>query len=1023
MKLPFRFGAARACALLLGLFLAGPAAASAQGILFVRVTGPSGAIADATVDVMQGGERLRRGGTDAKGQASFAALPAGVYEVRVDALGYKSHTRENVAVSTASSTVVDVALESSPIEMEGLTVQSQRIQIQRENTEFSTQVEERAIQLLPVTYQARDLVALTPGARPGHVWGGANFQANNYRIDGLSANHPGMGGDLIEPNINWIEKVEVRGLGAGAQYGGFQGGLIDIQTKRGSNDFRGMVRTTVENQALNTTNLVSSEIGTEVVDRQDLEGEIQGPLIRDKLFYYGSAKYIRENSHALNHLRQLEGQYSPALEKQTQEKLFGKLSWTPRPGSDLELSAAYLGTTADNYGITGYEAPGSAQRFTAPTWLVNAAYTQTLGEHGVLEARFNRFARNEEYLPYGGRDVPGQELFAIFPPYTAYANAPFTLQSNPTSTSGSVEASFQLHTGTLEHQIRVGAEYNRGGFINKRVRNGGMTWLPVNLSTYDPSDPSTWSHNSVSWIASRWGGEVHLDADVANAAAFVQSSLSLGPRVNLSPGVRWNQWTGWLTPVDGARFQAVQDQAVDPRIGISVDLLGDGSLVAKGHWGRYHQDLITQMFDRVAGADVFSNEEIWYYRGDPFTDPTTTFTQAERDALAAQGEFTRESVISLNETGPVDGYKQPYIEEWLVGLEKQFGRSVKLEMLYTRRKNKDMVALVDRNADTGYTRFRGVRVYDAGGQILPYQGGSVYLPEVYLPNYVLRDRLELCHADPDVCADLPPLPNLTYADVPNLVWDPDYRLTTAPGAKREFGQFQFTVEVARPTWGMSVSGVITDLKGNLDNVTGYTDPTTFDAGPYVRVNEGVNSYGTLENFADLEAKVSIWGNLFWDMLGGAFWTYRTGDHYSPQFRLSGLGLFKYKVGTGALNGAGTAFPGQELDYRLFWPLEGHMIYVGPRGLPEMHRRAIVDLHLERPFDVNGRQLSVILDVFNVLGDRAITGLQTMVNNGRDYNYAPDRATPWASTPNNMFFGAPLERTKPRTIRLGMQVGF
>ena len=59
------------------------------------------------------------------------------------------------------------------------------------------------------------------------------------------------------------------------------------------------------------------------------------------------------------------------------------------------------------------------------------------------------------------------------------------------------------------------------------------------------------------------------------------------------------------------------------------------SLVAKAHWGRYHQNLISQMFDRVAGADVFTNEEYWYYTAGDLADPRKTFTVEERDALAA----------------------------------------------------------------------------------------------------------------------------------------------------------------------------------------------------------------------------------------------------------------------------------------------------------------------------------------------------------------------------------------------------
>jgi len=302
-----------------------------------------------------------------------------------------------------------------------------------------------------------------------------------------------------------------------------------------------------------------------------------------------------------------------------------------------------------------------------------------------------------------------------------------------------------------------------------------------------------------------------------------------------------------------------------------------------------------------------------------------------------------------------------------------------------------------------------------------------------VPNNALRRELVLWALYPEVYGWL--IPDMVPADTLGLTWNPDYALTTAPGAERTFGQFQFTIEVARPTWGGSFSFVSTKLKGNLDNVSGYTDPMSYNAGPYVRVNEGVNSYGFLENYADAEGKVSIWGDLPWNLRGGAFWTYRTGDHYSPRFRLTALGIFTYRVHTGALTGGlGGWHPGQgpyipppatsngeELTYEVLSPLEGNYVYVGPRGYPELDTRANLDLHLERMFDLRGRQLSVSLDVFNVMGDKAITQVNTMVNNGMDYY--PDLAKPWAGVTSDQYFGAVLDRVPPRTLRIGLTAWF
>jgi hypothetical protein len=1003
------------------LFALGTSSLSAQtGILFVRVTNPTGPLPGARVEVLFEGQVIGWGDTDANGLARIGGFPAGTFSVRVQAIGHKEQVVDSVRVEPGASQGLEVVLEVAPIELEELTVRSQRVQIQRDNTEFTTLVDRAAIELLPVSLIATDLVALTPGARPGHIWGGASFQANSYRLDGVSANHPGLGGDLLQPSIYWIDRVEVRGLGAGAEYGGFQGGLVDVVTKSGTNEFQGNIRTMFEHDALNSTNLVNTEIGTEVMGRQDLEGEVRGPLVRDRLFYYLSGKYVNQNRKALNHLVQVDQTHAPMAEERGEEKLFGKLTWTPGPTHEVEISGAFTNTHAENYELTGFEAAGATHKYSMPIWFVNGSAREILGDWAVLEARVNHLSRNERYDPYQGQEVPGISNFALTPPYNAFQNAPYTLRSAPTSTSATVMGTFRARTGGMEHTLKVGGEMTLGTFLDRRIRNGGVTWLPVRWSGYDPAVPATWTQPATSStrIASHWGGEVHLDADVRNASAFAQASLSLGSRVVVTPGLRLNQWKGWLTPKDGERFQAVEDEGWDPRIGLHIDLDSGGTLVAKAHWGRYHQNMISQMFDRVVGGNVFTNEEFWSYDGPTFTDPTTTFTEEERNVLARFFQFKKEGEIILNEMGPVEDYQQPYVDQWLVGLEKQVGNWMKIEALFTRRSNHNMVALVDRNRASNYTAFERVRVFDSGESIVPFSGGSVYFPVLYVPNFRIRERLR-CLAT-GACIDALEVPGMTASDIPNLSWNPDYVLTTAPDGRRNFSQIQIIVEVDQPAYGGSLSYVRTDLKGNLDNVSGYTNPDGYGAGPYVRVNEYTNSFGTLENFADVEVKASVWGSLPWQFRGGAFWTIRSGDHYSPRFRLYGLGFFRYFVGTGALQPGGIPESrGQEVDHKLLWPTEGHYVYVGPRGRPTMERQSLLDIHLERLFDVGGKDLALSLDLFNIWSSEAETSLNTIVNNGPDYGFPKSYSLFAPSIEPNQFYQAVQERVRPRTVRLGV----
>ncbi len=819
--------------------------------------------------------------------------------------------------------------------------------------------------------------------------------------------------------MNWIERVDVRGLGAGAEFGGFQGGLIDVVTKSGSNLLQGSFRSTYQNDLLASTNLVDTEIGREIAQRVDVEAEVRGPIRRDELFYFLSAKRVQQNSQALNHLAALDTKRLPFQERSAESKLFGKLTWSPGPKHLLELSGAFTDTQADNYGMTGYEAAGATHRYTAPTTLLNASLTEALGDWGTFELRANHFSLDERYEPYQGQDVPGLRTFALTPPYTAFGNAPFTLRSAPTSTSANAQLSFHVPTGPLTHTIKIGGEVTRGSFLNRRIRNGGMTWLPANTSSFDAADPDTWHTVSSQWVASQWGGEVHLDADVANEAAYVQTALDLGSRVAITPGVRWSRWTGWLTPTSGARFQAVQATGWDPRIGVSIDLTGDGTLVAKGHWGRYHQSLISQMFDRVGGSDVFTNEEFWYYTRGDLADPTTTFTQAERDALVGSNVFRKTGEEILNETGPLQDYRQPYIDQWLVALEKQVGDWLKFEALYTRRANKDMVALVDLNRATNYTVFEDVRVFDGGGSPVPYEGGSVFLHEVWVPNYTLVERHPLQGARR--LPGRPPRARLHRCRHAGHDLEPGLRPHHGAGGEAHVRAAPAQHgDLRSRSGGCRSPSCDTDLKGNLDNVSGYTDPESYDAGPYVRVNEAVNAYGTLENFADREWKMSIWGILPWNVRGGAFFTHQSGDHYSPQFQLAGLGFFHFRVGTGALKLNGLPeHTGQELDYALMYPLQGHEVFVGPRGLPKLTSRSNLDVRVERMFDYGGRELSVSVDIFNLFRNRSITKLNTEVNNGPDYGFRNTQSLFSTGIAPNQYFRAPQERVAPRALRLGV----
>ncbi len=978
------------------------------------VAGEGGALAGASVQLLRGPLTVRQAATDSTGRFHWIDVPPAEYELVINSIGYRTRTLRSLVLRAGQTRRLTITLDLAPVALKSVEATATRVKVDARSTAQSAEIPEMAIALMPLAHDPSEVVGIVPGARPGQVWGGSNLQANNYQLDGLSTNHPGLGGNLVEPSLNWIERIEVKGLGAGAEEGNFQGGLINIVTKTGDNRRRGSFRNTIESDMLNGSNIVPEEIGSEVATRYDLGADLAGPLVRDHLFYFIAGDYIRLDSRFLNHTFGA-GKFIGEPQTRRETKLFAKLTWKPGSRDVIEGIAGRVDNTTNRFGMTGYETPEATARYSAPTTFSTLSWTRVWATWSLMEAKLNQFTRQERQEPYGGVDIPAVQFYSLRPPAMAFNNAPITLRHEPKSFAGSLTWSLRARAGGADQILKLGAEASRGSFLDQRIRNGGMTWRPTRRSSVDPKDPATWPFSAGNLIPVTWGGEVDLNADVENTATFAQASLGLGRRLVLTPGIRWGRWSGWLLPHGdaAARFLAMRDRGWDPRMGLIFDLTGNGTGMLKAHWGRYHQSMVAQFFDRIQGGAVFANEELWFYYGNAFTDPATRFTVEQR-ALAQQGVFIKQSELILNESGKLGSYRQPSVDQWVLALERGIGSSVKLRATYVNRANRNMVALVDENRASNYTAFKNVFVLDPSFQRIPFEGGNVFLKEVFVRNDRLKWLLT-CKAEVD-CLDIPPVPGMTIADTAHLSWDPQYVLTNAPDGRRSFEQIQFVVNVARPTWGADVSWVLSRLKGNLDNVTGYEDPQEYSAGPYVRVNESVNAYGYLPNYAASELKVSFYGNLWWQLRGGVYYTEATGDHYSPRFTLSGMGGYEYQRTI-------SSRPAGYLWHGLFNTSEGQNIFVGPRGAPTMPTRTRLDVHLERALPGPLANAYASLDMFNVFNSDAVTKFNASVNNGRNYYFF---LTPPFGEPRidaNEYYAAVRQRVAPRTIRLGIVVSF
>jgi hypothetical protein len=968
------------------------APALAQGSIAGVVSGNDARpIESATVRAERADKSVARDAvTDERGAFRLTGLAAGSYTVTVHRVGYRNAELFGVRVVDAQTRTLSVTLAQAPTQLSTIQVVTSPTSVNAGTPEFATRLDRAATQLLPSARDAASLIALVPGARKDQLWGGTPGVSNNYQLDGVAMNHPGIGGDLLAPSIDWIDALDVRGLGAGAQFGNFQGGVINAITKTGSNERRNAIRTNYESASLSASNFNADEQGVEQAGRRELAGEALGPFVRDRLFYFVGGQYVSRSMRSPDLTTPAGGDFQLVHEEQADARAIAKLTWLPGLGQRVDLLGGFAGRSIDHAGINGADSASATHRVTNPTTYFGLSWSSEGDARNQFAVRLAGYSSRETRDGYEGFAVPSvQPVESGRQP--SVQNSAFSELREPSSFSATAEWRATRHLFT-EHQLVFGGEVGSGRWQEERLRNGGLTWRPYNTGgSFNATDATTWGT-----VASEWGGEIRLNSDVANRAAYVQDQFEIGSRVTVTPGIRYGHWSGWLRPSCATatscyRFEAVRAEGWDPRIGASWDVTGRNTLALKAHWGRYHQGMYSLFFDRAEGADVYTNHR-FYYTAPVVTDSRATFTPVQRDAPGSQF-LTFGYVESIrNATGRVDGYKQPYVDQAVFAVEKSFGASWKLEALYTKRVNGDIVGLVDKNIATNYTPLRNLKVDNryVSNIVLDAHYQPLVLPNVYVANSDLQAYL----GDLAFRRQFPAqIFGYDTAYINALTWNPDIRLTTVPQARRAYDQVTLSLRTVQPRWRAEGSLTGAQLKGNLPGATGHgTTGTQFTAGPFVNPNEAINSYGYLSDALELEAKVFVSGNLWRSWSGGVLYTHTLGERFAPSFTMEGRYVMK--------DSTGAVIPNQLLTHTF-----GQSILVEPRGDRRYADRAVVDAHLEWR---SKRRAVLTLDLFNVLGEDEIVQAKTTLE---------DQVK---SVPTTLF-GAARLRVTPRRLRIGIRV--
>jgi hypothetical protein len=304
--------------------------------------------------------------TDAAGEYRLPQLVPGTYTLDFSLAGMQSSTRK-AQVQLGQDIDVDAQLGIAGVS-ESITVTAEATLVSKESTEIQSGLSTEQIQQLPVAQDYKDLQKLIPGVMVSNddfrgPSAGASGQANVYLFDGVNVTMPLFGILNAEPATHDIAQVNVVKGGAKAidfdRAGGF---LIDSVSKSGTNAFKG----DLSYQVLNNSFIADQERSTNSVyleDRDWLTASLGGPIIADRLFFYGS--YYRPTKERSN-----QGNLYGDLPKFTSERNeeFGKLTWSPTQSwlvNGSYRNSERKDTSGDNFGTrnAGTTGSGSETKF------------------------------------------------------------------------------------------------------------------------------------------------------------------------------------------------------------------------------------------------------------------------------------------------------------------------------------------------------------------------------------------------------------------------------------------------------------------------------------------------------------------------------------------------------------------------------------------------------------------------------------------------------------------------------------
>ncbi len=589
--------------------------------------------------------------TDQAGNYRAPGLGLGSYEVRAELSGFQPKVRTGIALTVGREAVVDFALGLASV-TETIVVQGEASTVNTTESTVSYLVDEKKIRDLPLN--GRDyaqLILLQPGVIQSRAsvngsdvgYGvkisvaGSRPNQNLFTLDGTdyndALNNTPASAQGTMTGVETIKEFQVLTNTMSAEYGRASGGVFNVVTKSGTNDFHGSLFEFHRDKNLNSKNFFDTE--TPEFRRNQFGGSLGGPIARDRIFFFGSYEGYRER-HDIPSVATVpddttrSGTVSPLIKPY--------LDLFPHPNGPCILDSKGKCTGVAQF--TGVNHRNSVQNFGVMRLDQNfserdTAFARVLVDNslidqpvfypmfpnivrnrktvGTLEERhiFSAAVLNE--LRFGINKSKPLEDVNPADPHTDIAFVPGkvfgsvnvtglteigTDRTNPKLfAADEYQATDTVSFVTPRNEIKTGfnfAHFRYSG--NSETRSRGRLNFR-NLSDFLAGKPR-------SFEIAKPGSDFQRDYRQNLIGTFLQDNINVTPRFVVNAGVRWEFVTspteahGKISnlrdPMDpkvtvgGPLFKNSTKKNIAPRVGFVWNATGDGRTAVHGGWGIFY---------------------------------------------------------------------------------------------------------------------------------------------------------------------------------------------------------------------------------------------------------------------------------------------------------------------------------------------------------------------------------------------------------------------------------------------------